>query len=270
MNADLQRRSNAALMQAAIKAAPRGSVYEFGYTARWKNNLMRGLPFDEIECDFTEGATRELPKKLAGAHSSVAIVVNTFGPWRGDPTKLAVLGATRFYDARFDIARKTPLGGTPPRLHFVAEGNIVVAVESNCTEWMKPSPAEFSPSYSTVDSTERDKPWFDEMHHLHDTPDTYKFLDAAVLVKHAFGLLHSYPGQVVRLLYLFWEPLNAGSWPQCRAHRAEADALAERVQKSSVRLIPMPYRDLWAEWKRKTSSAHLKYLRARYNVEVRR
>ena len=48
-------------------------------------------------------------------------------------------------------------------------------------------------------------------------------------MKHALGLMNGYGSGEVRLVYLYWEPQNAESWPECRRHRAEADDLAARV-----------------------------------------
>jgi hypothetical protein len=270
MDSSLQRRSCAALLQAAIKASPSARYDPRGFARTWKENLAPGLPLAEIERDFTADADKEPDGKLRAAHSSAALVVNTFGPWRQDPATFSIAGITDFYSVQFEADRRTQLGGTPPHLDMLAEGGIVAALESKCTEWMKPSAPQFSRSYTKVDLFDGDAAWFEQMRELHKAPDRCRFLDAAQLVKDAFSLLNFYPGHDVRLLYLYWEPRNAAAWPQCRAHRDEANALAAAVEKSSARLIPISCHELWAEWEGKIPAAHMKYLRDRYDLDVPR
>ena len=268
MNHSLAECSYAALLEGAQRVSP--SVrYRKGYAPQWQDNLMNGLPLvPEIERDFKQGAGRELEEKLSAAHSSAALVVNTFGPWRTVPASLAFGGMTGFRSVQFEAICPTGLRGTRPHLDLLAEGDLPVAVESKCTEWMKPKRATFSPSYDQLRSSLGHWPWFEQMRQLRETPKRYQFLDAAQVVKHAFGLLRRYETRGVRLVYLYWEPRNPNMWPECRVHRAEADELAAKVQQSPVRLIPMSYRELWAEWERQGSSNHLRYLRMRYDLDV--
>jgi len=81
-------------------------------------------------------------------------------------------------------------------------------------------------------------------------------------------LLSRYGMREVRLAYLYWEPRNAENWPECCQHRNEAEDLAARVKQSTVRLVPMSYRELWAEWQREGPPPHLPYLQTRYNQSV--
>lgn len=76
----------------------------------------------------------------------------------------------------------------------------MVAVESKCTEWMDSKPALFSYSYDCLLDSLGDSVWFDVMQELRGTPDRYLFLDAAQLVKHAFGLLKRFGSREIRLV----------------------------------------------------------------------
>lgn len=269
MNQSLLDCSYAALLDGAQRVSPSVRYDRKGYAPQRKDNLMSGLPLlPEIEHELKQGAGRELEEKLCAAHSSAALVVNTFGPWRTAPASLAFGGMTGFRSMQFEAICPTGLGGTPPHLDLLAEADLLVAVESKCTEWMKPTLAMFSPSYGNLRPSHGGSPWFEQMRQLRETPKRYQFLDAAQIIKHAFGLLRRYETREVRLVYLYWEPRNANTWPECRVHRAEADELAAKVQQSPVRLIPMSYRELWAEWERQGSSNHLRYLRTRYDLDV--
>jgi hypothetical protein len=267
MSQSLIERSYAALLAGAQRVSP--VPYDRkGYAPRWQDNLMNGLPLREIERDFKMGAGRELDAKLCAAHSSAALVVNTFGPWRTAPASLTFDGMRGFKSVQFEASCPTGLGGTPPNLDLLAEGDLPVAVESKCTEWMKATPAVFSPSYDKLRGSHGDSPWFEQMSQLRNSGDRYEFLDAAQLMKHALGLLNCYKTHEVRLVYLYWEPRNAHVWPECLVHRAEADDLAARVQRSPVRLVPMSYRELWAAWEGQRSPDHLPYLITRYDLAV--
>ena len=268
MNQSLPDRSYAALLAGARKVSPSVRYDKNGYAPRWEDNLMDGLPLTEIERDFRKGAGRELERKLSAAHSSAALVVNAFGPWRTAPASLTLRGTTEFRSVCFEAPCPTGLDGTPPTLDLLAEGDLPVAVESKCTEWMEVTKAVFSPSYDSLLPSHGHSPWFKQMEQLRDAPDRYRFLDAAQLIKHAFGLLNRYGAIKARLVYLYWEPCNEEIWPECRRHRKEADDLAAKVEQSNVQLIPMSYRELWAEWERRGPSDHLQYLRTRYDLEV--
>jgi hypothetical protein len=260
----LRRRSYAALLAGAREVRPHAEYDQRGYAARWQDNVLDGLPVADITSDFGTGAGRELDGKLCAAHSSAALVVNAFGPWRTHPASLRIAGVTGFRAVRFERRLPTGLGGTPPHLDLLAEGDAVVAVESKCTEWMGGKPAVFAPSYDGLQRSLGTSPWFELMQELRAEPDRYRFLDAAQLVKHAFGLLIRFGSKEVRLVYVYWEPANRDHWPACRRHREEAAELGEKVATSNVRLVPMSYHDLWAEWELAGAPAHLPLLKTRY------
>lgn len=195
-----------------------------------------------------------------------ALAVNTFGPWRTAPGSLTIGGISGFRSIRFEATCPIWPSRTPPHLDLLAEGDVIVAVESKCTEWMKPKAALFSDSYEKlrpVDEHSNWAPWFEQMQRVRRHSQLF---DAAQVIKHAFGLLSCFGTLDVRLVYVYWEPRNSGDWPQCRLHREQADDLAARVRQSTVQLIPMSYRELWDEWQ--NSAHHLHYLRKRYDLEV--
>lgn len=143
---ELWLRSKAALLAGARDAHPGVTYDEEGYACQWQENVLVGVPIAAIAKDFGSGAGRELVKKLCAAHSSSALVINTFGPWRTQPESLRIAGISGFRNVRFEVTFPTGLGGTPPHLDLFADGDSIVAVESKCTEWMKSKPALFSDS----------------------------------------------------------------------------------------------------------------------------
>ena len=256
------------LHRGARAVSPHVAYNTNGYAPRWEDNLLPGLPLAEIRADLESGAGGELGGKLCAAHSSAALVVNTFGPFRMMPGGLRLAGAAGFSASRFEAQLPTGLRGEAPHLDLLAEGDAVVAVESKCTEWMNSKPASFSPSYDRLRDMFGDSPWYQEMLRLRAEPGKYDYLDAAQLVKHAFGLMNRYGRRPVRLVYLYWEPLDAIGWTECIDHRKEADALAAAVRMSQIQLLPMSYHELWEEWGRGTPPPHLGYLLRRYALAM--
>ena len=57
-----------------------------------------------------------------------------------------------------------------------------------------------------------------------------------------------YAGIPVRLLYLFWEPIDHSDYPLFAQHRAEVQKFAEAVEDPNVSLSWMTYDQLWKEW----------------------
>lgn len=201
MNRSLLERAYKVLLDGARKVAPSVAYSELGYAPRWEDNLMTGLPLSEIERDLTKGAGRELEGKLRAAHSSAALVVNTFGPWITAPSSLTFGEFTDFRSVHFEVTCPIWRHRTPPHLDLLVEGDLTVAVESKCTEWTNSKPAVFSPSYDQLRQSHGHLPWF-QMLQLREAPNRYRFLDAAQIIKHAFGLFSCYKAREVRLVYL--------------------------------------------------------------------
>jgi hypothetical protein len=76
----------------------------------------------------------------------------------------------------------------------------------------------------------------------------FKFLDAAQLVKHAFGMVTEgrRKQKASYLVYLFAEPAQyLANWA---AHRAEIATFAHAVKDSEVSFAALSYRDWLAAW----------------------
>jgi hypothetical protein len=210
---ELSQRSCVALRNGAEAASPLVLYDRNDRAPHWKNNLMQSLHDQhDIENDLQRGAGKELDGKFRSAHSSSALVVNTFGPWRSRPASLSLLGFTGFHSLRFEAecpVWKERKFITHPHLDALLEGHSLISIESKCTEWMTRKTADFSDSYKALKPNDSDspfRPWFDEMLELRAEPDRYRYIDAAQLIKHAFGLLRHFEKRDVVLVYLYWEP----------------------------------------------------------------
>ncbi len=106
-----------------------------GYTSCPRDNLMRGMPWLHIEDDLRRGDGRELDRKFRAVHSSAALVVNCFGPFKTRPHSLLLCGKVGARSVEFERRLPTPLRGTPPNLDaWIDRGGEVVAVESKLLE----------------------------------------------------------------------------------------------------------------------------------------
>jgi len=257
-----------------LKAARPGGVLDGrGYTLCYADNLVPSVIDADFVADLRQGSGNELTGKFCAPHSSSALAVNCFGPFKRNLSDLQVCGADGFTSLHFE--KKCPIGvrGTPPNLDVLVDSvDGAIAIESKCTEYLSPHPAGFAASYETrIKDARRETGWFREMLRLIETPRAYRCLDAAQLVKHAFGLMRCYPGRRVTLLYLYWEPLNAVDYPLFEEHRRETAEFANRVADPRLAFEAMTYNELWSSWDDPAPRwlrAHLEDLRARYAVTI--
>lgn len=89
----------------------------------------------------------------------------------------------------------------------------VLAIESKFLEPLTTKPAEFSAQYQNALGS-AEAPWRNLYQRLCSDPRTYRYLDAAQLVKHYLGLWHSFRGFHRTLFLLYWEPSNASLEPR--------------------------------------------------------
>lgn len=269
-------RAIAALSAAFARQHPGIPLDPKGYAADYRSTLLPGVVPEDFEVDLSAGDGNELETKFRAAHSSSGLAVNCFAPFRRRIGDLTMPGEGVFDTLQFE--RKCPTGlrgGRAPNLDVVLTGSrAVVGIESKLTEYLSPHRAKFSPAYEAqITDARREQGYFREMIRLLDHPDHYVWLDAAQLIKHAFGLARSFPGRPVTLLYLFWEPSNPEASPEFAAHRAEIEAFKARVDGASPAFVAMSYPELWEVWHAQGAvpewqRAHLRNLCARYHIRI--
>lgn len=267
-------RARRALRDGFEGSAPGTPLDRGGYTATYRQNLLSAVAPADFEDDLRAGDGNELETKFRAVHSSSALSVNCFAPFRTRPGDLAIGDMSGF--ATLEFERKCPTGlrgGRSPNLDVLLSGpQGVTGIESKLTEYLTPHVAKFSPAYADqIRDWRRDQGYFAEMQRLRADPAAYRWLDAAQLVKHAFGLGHVFGGQPVTLLYLYWEPRNPESDPVFAAHRQEIADFAARVAGSTPVFRALGYPDLWAGWRAGAPGwlmPHLEQLEQRYLVSL--
>ncbi len=276
----LENACRSALAAGLLKSTANAKLDRRGYVSAFHENVIAGVRLEDFEADLRQGDGKELEDKFCAPHSSSALAVNSFAPFKPEPQSLCLAQRQGFTSLSFERKCPTGLRGTPPHLDLVAEGpQGVVAVEAKCLEFVRdkrPSTggrAQFSEAYDAgILDYRRGTRWFAHMHDLIKEPDAYQRLDAAQLIKHAFGLMHSFSDRPVTLLYLFWEPANPDVSPIFQDHRNEVRQFAEMVSGDGPDFVAMSYPELWRIWVSIAGpdwiTKHVHRLRERYAVDV--
>jgi hypothetical protein len=241
-----------------------------GYVLNPGANMLAGLELDMVEADYSGGSGQEWLWKIRAVHSSAALAANTFGRWKGDPARVKILGLSNFLCLRLEAHCPTGLRGTPPNLDVLLKSSkAVVGIESKLLEPLTRKKPRFSPSYSLDSLPLCERAWWSLLCEVRGWPPSH--LDVAQLIKHYLGLRDEYrDGRQVYLLYLFWKPLNASSFPEYRRHEDEIKKVQDTLaEKSEVKFVAMDYPQLWDSWEQDPDLAeHACALKARYCTDI--
>ena len=266
------RVSKADVIAAVIGHFP-GVANEAGRVENPEANLISGVQLEQFEADIKSGAGNELAGKFMAIHSSTALAVNCFSPFKESPELLTCCGSSGFADVYFERICHTGLrGGTHPHLDvWLQREGEVIAIESKFTEYFAVSRAKYSDAYERKRFPHAEDCWWNV---LEDSKTTEKQrLDVAQLVKHYLGLIRhlctTSEMKTVTLLYLFWEPINSSEVDACIEHRQELANFAEKVTSSQISLTYQSYGSLWSEWSQTENlKQHVENLRRRYELEL--
>lgn len=257
--------------KAALRRMFAGAADSRGYVNRPEANLVNGVRLEQFESDLRQGDGNELRMKFCAVHSSAALAVNCFAPFKDRPKDIVLLGEHGAVRIQFEKQMPIVRGRRPSNLDvWVDRGSNVVAIESKLLEYFEPKKPEFAEAYKALEPVS-EPCWWSVCKRAWN--GDAQQLDVAQLVKHYFGLRrfqkeHSdKPSPELVLLYLFWEPTNWQEIAECRRHRSEVEKLAEQVAASSVAFRSMPYHQLWQEWMTIPQLAeHAGNLKARYEL----
>jgi hypothetical protein len=224
-------------------------------------------------------ADQQLPNsidrtRLKTAHSATALAINSFLPWLSVPDQLPLGGWVGFDAVQFEVRCPTGLRGTPPHLDLLAlrEG-VAVAVTVRCTEYLARRKSAVAPSYDRLlAATPTLEPWHQLLQQLRAQPSAWHHVDLGGLVKHALALGRTFPERSTTLLYLFWEPLDAGQFDEFRRHRTELARLVDALRDTRVAFQARSFGSLWREWSERRSpswlTSHVTRLQTRYSVSI--
>jgi hypothetical protein len=229
--------------------------------------FLPGLPGDLIRAAYAAAPGSEIASgKFHSPESSAALVANTFGLFLDRPADMPALcqGQNWGWPPRSvqleAIVRFPWSGGRHPCLDVLVEvTNAMIGVESKRFEPFRAKPvAVLSDAYWRPVWGERMGRYAAVRDAMADGTSGFRRLDAAQLIKHAFGLRTAARRRLPRLvrpvlLYLHAEP---DQWPDGRAvplaaietHRQEVAIFANLVAGDEVEFRATSYRDILGSW----------------------
>lgn len=227
--------------------------------------FLPGVPEDLVRSAIGRAAGNEIASgKFASPQSSAALAANGFGWFIERPSDLPmfppiadIAGPAVSVELEREV-RFPWSGGRHPWLDAVVQtATHIIGVESKRHE-----PYRDHKTASLAEAYDRDV-WGAEMGRwcavrdlLRAEPRRYRYLDAAQLVKHAYGLAseQTRTGLVPVLLYLYAEPQDLQpSIEACLTHRREIEDFHARIAGDRVRFATCSWRGWLATF---TGPAH--------------
>jgi hypothetical protein len=225
-------------------------------------DFLPGVPIRYVLERLSKAGGKEMESgKLCSPESSAALAVNCFGWFIERPNQLPPLigletaGVPELVDVEF-CARFPWSGGRHPWLDAVVRTpTTLIGIESKRFE-----PFRDVKSVNLSDAYDR-LVWGSNMKRFERMRDVLRsgqqkfvHLDAAQLVKHAFGLVTEGVRQnrAPVLFYLFAEPATRGGCPiapdDFARHRDEVTRFAEEVRGDQVSFYSATYKDWLSSW----------------------
>jgi len=226
--------------------------------------LLDHLPKDAILDRFEKGKGDELHSgKLGSPASSALLAANTFGLFLTEPELLTLpkppVSAGSARSVYLEAEMRFPWrGGLHPWLDVVVETDeALIGIESKRYEPFRDKKiVSFSPAYQRRVWGTKMGPFETMRASLEAGERAFDFLDAAQLVRHAFGLRTQATKREksAHLLYLYAEPKDypiGALIPEdhITRHRAEVAQFAADVGGAEVGFSSLTYADLLESWR---------------------
>lgn len=227
------------------------------------NAFLPGVPSEIVLRRLDAAGGNEVKSgKLFSLESSAALAVNTFGWFIERPALLPafpMLGSLNWPATQVEVeycARFPWSGGKHPWLDACVETpSAILGVESKRFEpYRDRKDATFSKAYDRPVWHNHMAPFESLRDKLSSRMEHFVFLDAAQLVKHAFGLVTEgrRKAKIPYLVYLFAEPKERAGIPirdeSRQMHRAEIAHFAELVNGAEVHFGAISYREWLESW----------------------
>lgn len=251
-----------------------------GYVKSNQDNLIDN--FDnwlEIKKELEEGQGNELKPdkygivKFNAVHSSSALCVNNFAPFKQHKDNISFLNYTGFTEASFE--KKLPTGISVPNLDFYLESdNVVIGFESKFIEALSdklPNKGNNLIKYQNKKELNYLPNNFPEIIQYYIDCENHLFLDVAQLIKHSIGLIKKGHAAAVKpiLVYLYWQPNNWKDYDVYHKHLDEIRDFREKIERHLL-FIPISYIEFWKLYENdKTFGKHIDKVKVRYNISFR-
>ena len=254
-----------------------------------EGRFLRGVPGADVKRSIDAAPGDEIGSgKFDSPESSAALAANAFGFFLHQPQELPPLPGcpNSIWPAR-SVSLETTVrfpwrGGCHPVLDcLVATPSALIGIESKRFEPYRDSKvADFSKTYWRPVWGDRMMGYERVRDSLRENPRQYAFLDAAQLVKHAFGLrseIHRpgvHRGLTPILFYVHAEPEfrpttgRRVDGAEIAGHREEIARFARLVEADEVAFVPCTYRRLLKAWRHDCGAeigAHAEAVMARFS-----
>jgi hypothetical protein len=212
------------------------------------------------------------PQRLELPHSTAALTVNSFLPWRRACGELTLAGQTGFDAIQFDARCPTGLRGTPPQLNLLALAEpTAVGVMVHSIAYLGRQNGTLAGCYDELLATMPGAaPWRAVLEDWRAGRLYLRHVDIPALIKYVMALGRTFPNRPSTLLYVFWEPLDADAFTEFRCHRAELQQVAEATRGAGVAFAASSFDALWQGWAERGApvwiEGHVARLRRRYGV----
>lgn len=201
-----------------------------GYLNHFTDNLISTIKLDDFKTDLENGNGNELYGKFQALHSSSALGVNFFGFFKRNIEKFTVFGEKDFkQNAQFEKKLSTGMS-RPPNLDFYLENEkYIIGFESKFLETLSQKKPEISTAYSDELLSIVDEGFIRIVSHFRIN-NKKSYLDTAQLIKHSIGLVKNKGNKKAKLIYIYWEPLNATEFPQYKQHKIELEEFSKLIK----------------------------------------
>lgn len=234
----------------------------------------------KIKADISQGSGNELlTGKFNSIGSSSALGVNAFGVfYETNFMHWPTLLTEKYNNPAFEKKLSNGLRGTNPNLDvFFETKTTVLAIECKFLETLGEKKPKFSDQYFSVKDHRTDSKWFQIMIDIVNGDTSFRYLDAAQLIKHYFGLAHEYTGSDMNLHigYVFWEPNQDGNVSDSvidlfANHRNECEKFADQVNGDEIQFSFYSYFELIDHWQKNSIKdelkTHFKLLEKKYKL----
>lgn len=242
--------------------------------------FLPGVPAEHVLQRLEAAGGNEIASgKLTHPESSAALAANAFGWFIPSPELFPALSGTEYAGAAQQIeveysARFPWSGGRHPWLDAaVITETHLIGVESKRHEPFRDTKAaSFAPAYARPVWRENMERFGQMRIALQSGAVTFRHLDAAQLVKHAYGLVTEARrlGKRPVLFYIYAEPGSRAGVPipqaQITLHRDEIMAFAREVAGDEVEFASSNYQTWFSGWKDTGVAKHAEKLRSTFDV----
>ncbi|MBT7788625.1 MAG: hypothetical protein HN757_07075 [Calditrichaeota bacterium] len=252
---------------------------ENGYVGNHIENLISVFKnWEEIRDEIGGGQGGELIPdgngniKFNAAHSSSALCVNNFAPFKSEMDDFCLFNQAGFLEARFE--KVLPTGISRPNLDFYLRNETtIIGFESKYTEIFNPKLPNHDGNLNRYQQRHELDYLPNEMLDIIDyyaASDDRLYIDVAQLIKHSIGLINearSIPVQPI-LVYIYWQPTNWFDLELFRCHEREIQDFKKRIG-TVIPFLPLPYLEFWKIFETDpTFKVHIELVKERYAMAL--